>query len=136
MSGRQSRSKMKVDLIIHLDVGTDQDLRGLERASVNLRSELGRLDGVESVQPLSLGKAPVGSKVADPLSAGSILMTLAASGGVLTSLIGVLKDWLGRREGRKISLQIGQDKLEITGLPTEAEKELIEAFFRKHKAAP
>jgi hypothetical protein len=127
---------MKVDLIIHLDVGTDQDLRGLERASVTLRSELRRLDGVESVRPLSLGKAPVGSKVADPLSAGSILMTLAASGGVLTSLIGVLKDWLGRREGRKVSLQIGQDKLEITGLPTEAEKELIEAFFRKHKAAP
>jgi len=136
MSGLQSRSKMKVDLIIDLNLGPDQDLRELERASVNLRSELRRLEGVEAVQPLSLGKAPVGSKVADPVSAGSILMTLAASGGVLTSLIGVLKDWLGRREGRKVSLQIGQDKLEITGFPTEAQKELIETFLRKHKAAP
>lgn len=123
---------MNIELVVHLDLGPDRDLRELERASVNLRNELRRLDGVESVQPVLLGNAPVGSKVADPISAGSILMTLAASGGVLTSLTGILKEWLGRSEQRKVSLQIGQDKLEITGLPTEAQKELIGTFLRKH----
>jgi hypothetical protein len=108
---------MKVDLIIRPDVGPDRDLRELERQSTNLRSELSRLSEVESVQPLPLGETAVGSKVADPVSAGAILMTLLDSKGVIVSLLALLAVWLGREDRRSLTIQVGQSKFEMREAP-------------------
>src|ERR1700724_4621504 len=106
---------MKAELIIHLDVGPDRDLHELEEHNANLRSELGRLDEVESVQSLPLGEAAAGSKVGDPLSAGAILMTLLASNGVIVSLVNLLAAWLGREAHRSLTIQVGESKFEMKG---------------------
>lgn len=124
---------MSAKLVIHLNVGPERDSRDLERASANLRAELRRVNGVESVEPLPAGDAPSGSRAVDTQSIGSILMTLAASGGVLNSLIGVLREWLGRGQKRSVTFQIGPDKLELTGYPIEEQKQLVEIFLNKLK---
>ncbi len=121
---------MKADLIIHLDIGPDKDLRELERHNVNLRSDLGRLEEVESVQPLPVGTAPTGSKVADPVSAGAILMTLLASKGVIVSLLDLLAVWLGREDHRSLTIQVGQSKFEMKGGSSNERKELADLAER------
>jgi hypothetical protein len=120
---------MSTEFIVHLEIDPDRDLRDLEQASANLRSELSRLDGIASVEPLPIGEAPAGSRAADAVSVGSILMTLAASGGVISSLIGVLREWAGRDEKRKVVLQIGEDKIELAGVRAQDEKQLVETFL-------
>lgn len=127
---------MSTEFIVHLELGRDRDLRDMEEASANLRSELRRLNGVESVEPLPIGKAPAGSRAVDAVSVGSILMTLAASGGVISSLIGVLREWAGRGEKRKVFFQFGEEKLELAGLSAKDEKQLVEMFLRGRKDKP
>jgi hypothetical protein len=122
---------MSENLIISLGLGSNRDPRDVEEASSDLRNELRRLNGVESVEPLPIGDAPAGARAVDTVSVGSLLMTLSASGGVLTSLIVLLKEWLGRNEKRSLLIQIGDNKLEISGPPSEEENVLIETFLRK-----
>ena len=125
---------MSENLIISLDLGSNRDLRDVEDASANLRSELRRLNGVESVQPLPVGEAPAGARAVDAVSVGSLLMTLSASGGVITSLIVLLKEWLGRGEKRRLVLQVGNDKLEISGPLSREHDVLLRTFLRKLKS--
>lgn len=127
---------MSTEFIVHFELGPDQDPHKLEEASANLRSELRKLNGVESAEPLPIGKAPVRSKAVDPVSVGSILMTLAASGGVISSLIGVLREWAGRGEKRKVFYQYGDEKLELTGLSAKDEKQFVEKFLKGRKDKP
>jgi hypothetical protein len=122
---------MSENLIISLGLGSNRDLRHVEEASANLRSELRRINGVESVEPLPSGEAPAGARAVDAVSVSSLLVTLSASGGVLTSLIVLLKEWLGRSEKRGLVLQIGKDRLEISGPPSREQNILIETFLKK-----
>jgi hypothetical protein len=126
---------MSENLIISLDLGSNRDLRDVEDASANLRSELRRLTGVESVEPLPVGEAPAGARAVDAVSVGSLLMTLSASGGVITSLIVLLKEWLGRGEKRRLVLQVGNDKLEISGPPSREHDVLLQTFLGKLKSS-
>ena len=127
---------MKAKLIIHLDVGPDRDVRELERQSANLRSELGRLNEVETVQPLPLGAAAAGSKVADPVSVGAIVMTLLASKGVVVSLLGLLAVWLGRENHRSLTIQVGQSKFEMKGCSANERKEFAERILQELHPEP
>lgn len=43
--------------------------------------------------------APEGAKAADPVTLGPIVVALSASGGMFTSVIETLRDWLGRSTG-------------------------------------
>jgi WD40 repeat protein len=122
---------MKADLIIHLDVDPDRDPHELERKNANLRSELARLDEVQSVRPLPLKEAPLGSKVADPVSIGSILMTLLASKDVVVSLLNLLAGWLGREDNRGLTIQVGQSKFEMKGGSSKERNELAEKILRE-----
>ena len=87
---------MDKELLIRLDSGWPDDLRVLERENIRLRDRLEWLDAVGMALPLSTGDAPKGSKAAEAFDVDSILVTLAASGGVRTSLIGVLLAWVQR----------------------------------------
>jgi Effector Associated Constant Component 1 len=75
----------------------------------------------------------VGAKVADPVTVGAIVVALSASGGVFTSLIGVLKDWLDRhRADHKIIVTIEGDTLELDRATVEQQRELIAAYLGRH----
>jgi hypothetical protein len=46
-------------------------------------------------------------------------VALAASGGVLTTLIGALQAWLLRSSAGKVVVEIDGDRLEVTGAGNE-----------------
>ena len=74
-------------------------------------------------------KAPADSK-GDVATFGAIAVALVGAGGMIPTLIAVLRDWLGHRTGPdRISIKIGDRSMELDR-PTFAERQqLLEAFL-------
>jgi len=125
-------SMQMTNLKLHIETGTADDAEELERLTLQLREELMDLD-VEAVEPVRTEKIPDKAKSPGAVDLGTLLLTLAASGGVITTLINVLKSWLNRHERRSITLEIGGDKLEITGVSSEEQQRLVDSWLNRHK---
>lgn len=80
-------------------------------------------------------EAPDRAKAGVPFAPGEIVLALLASGGVLTSLIGLLQNWLSRRERHSIVLEIDGDRLEIHGLESADQQRLIDSWIERHTEA-
>jgi hypothetical protein len=112
------------------DPEVDDETR--DRLTRQLRAELIDLD-VDSAVLASEESAPDGAKVADPVTLGAIIVALSASGGVFTTLIETLRDWLGRHGARhRISVTIDGDTLELERASAEDQRALVDAYIRRH----
>ena len=93
-----------------------------------LRKALLELD-VKDVR-LSEATPPEGAKGAG-VDIGSMVVSLGGS-AVLTSLVTgvcqVLRTWVSRDKDRRVSIEIGKNKLELTGGNAEQQAQAIEAF--------
>jgi hypothetical protein len=65
---------------------------------------------------------------------GSMLVTLGASAAstAIPNLTNTLQSWLSRHERRKISVEIGGDKLEVTGISGKEQQRLIDTWISRH----
>ena len=118
---------VQLKLHIALQNGDAEDLATLTQ---RLMSELKEL-GVESVEPVRLSESPEGTKGAG-IDWGTVLVTLAASGGVLTTLINLLQARLTRDERRSVTVEIGGDKLMLTGVSSQQQQQLIDEWLKRH----
>ena len=118
-------------LLVSIDAGSGADDQEVEKLGRQLREELLELD-VDAVDHVRSGSAPVGTK-GDPVTLGALIVTLAASGGVLTTLIGAVQSWITRHERGAVTLEIAGDKLAITGVSSEQQQRLIDDFISHHK---
>jgi hypothetical protein len=122
---------VSVLITLEADVDADDDTR--ETLARQLRSELRHVD-VDSISEFGGREAPAGAKGAELAEWGVWLVTLSASGGVLTSLISVAKDWLGRRgAGNRIKITINGDSIELDGASSTEQATLLKAFVRRHQ---
>jgi hypothetical protein len=111
------------------------DAEAADRLTRRLRTELAELD-VESVALAADGSVPDGAKAADPVTLGAIVVALSASGGVFTVLIDTVRDWLGRSSGRhRVVLTIGDDTIELDRATAAQQRDLVEAYIRRHTDA-
>jgi hypothetical protein len=103
-----------------------------DRLARRLRAELTELD-VDAVD-LAPGEAvPEGAKAADPVTIGALMVALSASGGVFTTLIETLRDWLGRQSARhKISVTIDGDTIELERATNAQQQALLDAYIARH----
>lgn len=109
----------------------------LERLCHNLREELNELDVVEKVDLVTKDgeQVPNGSKSGgDVAILGSLLVTLGGSfaSNMIPSLANTLQSWINRQDRHTISLEIGGDKLQLTGLSDKQEEKLIDAWISRH----
>ena len=118
-----------VQLKLHIAL-QDGDAEDLATLTQRLMSELKEL-GVESVEPVRLSESPEGTKGAG-IDWGTVLVTLAASGGVLTTLINLLQARLSRDERRSVTVEIGGDKLMLTGVSSQQQQQLIDEWLKRH----
>jgi len=102
----------------------------LAKLTQQLRSDLLQLD-VEDVALPSAEKVPEGSK-GDAVTWGQLIIALAASGGVFTTLITLLQAWVTRHERHTLALEIDGDKLEIAGISSKEQKCLIDEWLSRH----
>ena len=113
------------------------DSEELERITYSLRDELSELDAIEKVDLVAKAGElpPEGSKAgAEVAELGSLLVTMAASAGsaLIPNIANALQSWLTRHERHKISLEIGGDKLEVTGISDNEQHRLIDAWIGTH----
>jgi hypothetical protein len=121
----------RVDLV--LQVAGAEGLEPDELASLTeqLREELLDLD-VDDVRPVSGGAAPEGSKAIELAALGALIVRLATSPKALLGVVRTVSGWLQRSGARSVHVQIGDDVLEVTGISSEDQHALIDAWIERH----
>lgn len=109
----------------------ESDGEHLLQLTTLLRDELEQLD-IEKITTPSHTSQPEGAKSGDVFSWGLLLLTLAASGGVLTTLITTLKSWVLRQNECGIKIELDGDVLEIKGVDSEEQRRIIERWLARH----
>lgn len=120
-----------VIMSLNIDCDPEADLEERERLALQLRRELLELD-IDSAEHDTSGSIPEGAKAGDAFTLGTLILTMAASGGVLTALINTVQTWLTRTEARGVSLEINGDKLEIKGISSEEQNRLVNLWLARH----
>jgi hypothetical protein len=114
------------ELMVRLQTA-DADLAGIDWLTRQLRREL--LPLVDDARRCRARDAPVGTRAADTTQSGSLLVTLATAPEVLRSVIGRVRDWLGRTRARSVHLEAGGHMIELTGASTADQHHLIETWI-------
>lgn len=116
---------------LKLQIGIqDGDAEELAALTQWLMSELKELE-VESVELERSKEAPTSTKSGMAIDWGTVLVTLAASGGVLTTLINLIQARLTRDERRSVTVEIGGDKLVLTGVSSGQQQQLIDEWLKR-----
>jgi hypothetical protein len=123
-----------VSLRIVVAPDPDLDAEKGERLTRQLRTEIAELD-VESVDLAAESSVPDGAKAVDPAMVGAIVVALSASGGVLPTVVGTVRDWLGRQSRpHRVSMTIGGESIEMDRASADQQRALVDAFVRRHSA--
>ena len=122
------------EVTVHVSVRADADADDSETAEMRdqVRSMLAEHE-LDVTDGLPAAAAPAGAK-GDPISIGSLVVVLAASGGVLTTLIGALQTWLARSSARQVIVEIDGDRLELTGATDQERQRLMAAWLDRHQS--
>jgi hypothetical protein len=126
----ERRATERLTLAIEGSPGSD-DAEELSRLTGQLRSRLLELD-VERVDLVRGGQAPPGSKVADPITIGAIVITLAPT--VIQAVIGLVQNWHRDHPVSSIKVTLGDDSLELSNASPEQLEQLTKAFVARHPA--
>jgi hypothetical protein len=105
------------------------DQEGLAELADGLRQELLDLD-VDSVEQLSAGEAPPGSRAFDVAALGTLVVTLAKS-EVLAAIVSAVAMWLTSRRNQVVKIDVDGDVLELSGLPSQERQRLTEEWLRR-----
>jgi hypothetical protein len=115
-------------LRIELRAQRDMEAEELDGAARLLREELLALD-VLDVRSMHV-PAPPGTRAVEAVATGTLLVTLNA--GLLAIVAHAVHAWIARGGSRSAVLQIGTDRIEITGASREDQQRLVDAFVARH----
>jgi hypothetical protein len=116
-------------LEIRLDVGEDGDAEELAAAASNLRRELLELP-VADVSRVSAGPAPPGTRSAEMLEAGALMVALAQTPSLVSAVGSAVSSWISSRHGRSATMQLGEDRIELNGITRDDQERLLKLFER------
>lgn len=111
---------------VELVPSSGSDERGAEQQTIDLAQELRSIRGVEVDRAHS--EAPDDTKGLDVAAVGALIGAVSPIAGAAAALVGALRSWVTRDEGRKIKVRIGDRELELTGASRDEERELIDLF--------
>ncbi|MEV4471427.1 caspase family protein [Nonomuraea sp. NPDC049504] len=111
-------------------VDDSADPQGLHEATSWLRDELLHLDVVVSAD--GTDPAPAGARADLALTLGGLVIALTGT-EVLGSIVGAITAWLGRNQHRSVKLELDGDVLEVTGVRSDQQRELIDAWLRRRQ---
>jgi hypothetical protein len=126
----QQRANERLTLAI--EGAPDSDAEELARLTGQLRSQLLELD-VDRVDLVRGGQAPPGSKVADPITIGAIIITLAPT--VIQAVIGLVQNWHKDHPVSSVKVTLGDDSLELSNASPEQLEQLARAFIARHSTS-
>jgi hypothetical protein len=116
-------------LRVEIGVVVDADPEEVADSILGLRDDLLELD-VETVDRAGLRPAPAGAR-GPAEGTGALIVTLSDS-AVLVALTHVLRSWVSRDRGRKVTIRIGKDSLELTRASEQEQASLVRAWLDQH----
>ena len=122
-------------LVVELSVEGGDPVE-LDELTRQLRAEMNELE-VESVEEVSAGQAPSGTKAVDMAAIGQLAVTLAPS--LVPPLFELLKSWVERKPSTpvKITVKSGRKSTQIEYDPSRTSardvEELVQALSRSMK---
>lgn len=116
---------------VQVGVAAESDAAELADMTARLRRELMRLD-VEAVDQLEAGEPPPGTKGAEMVVVGTLIVSLARSVGALGAVVRAVQGWLGGQRGRTVKLQLDDDAIELTGVSSRQQQRLIDVWIERH----
>ena len=121
-----SENPAELFIELSLDGGNDAELDEFTR---QLKAEVEDLH-VDSVQQVSAGTAPDGTKAADFSAIGQMAVTLAPA--IIPPLFGLLKSWVERKPSTpvKVKVKIGKRTAQIEYDPTRTSAKDLEALVK------
>jgi hypothetical protein len=121
-----SENPAKLFIELSLDGGDNAEL---DELSNQLRAEVGDLN-VDSIEPVSEGAAPDGTKSADYMAIGQMAVTLAPA--LIPPLFDLLKSWVERKPSTpvKIKVKVGKRTAQIEYDPTKTSAKDLEALVK------
>jgi hypothetical protein len=122
---------------LEINLQVDEDLSPLEldELTASLQRELLQLD-VQSVDRVSAGPAPDGSRGVDLAALGELIVQVSKTAPVLGQVVEVIQAWASRSPKRSAKLTIGGDTLELAGLSERDQRLVIRDWMARHAEAP
>lgn len=110
----------------------DDDAELADRAIKQLRRELAE----HEIDMRTVETTPPGGSKGDISSFNAVAIALGGAGGMVTVLVTILRDWLGRRPPQqRVKLTIGTDSIELDAASPQEQQQALEAFLRRHEAS-
>jgi hypothetical protein len=119
------------EMALELDAGPDYDADEHAQLSYRLRAELLDLD-VDAVKVAAGGPAPDGAKAADAFTLGGLVIVLGLRRHVLRAVVDTVAAWLARQQARSVKLTLDGDTLEVTGLTSMEQSQLMAHWVERH----
>jgi membrane-associated two-gene conflict system component 1 (EACC1) len=118
-------------LEIRLGLDDDADAAELADAASRLRRELLRLP-VTDVRLASTESPPPGARGVEAVEAGALLVALAQTPSLVSSVGQAVSAWITSRHGRSAVVQLGEDRIELSGVSHDDQQRMLELFERAH----
>jgi hypothetical protein len=107
------------------------DAEELAELTGQLRRALLELD-VDAAEPAPGGPAPPGAKAAEALALGALVVSLVNASGVLASVVEAVQSWAVGRGPRTVKLELDGDVLELSGISSRRQDQLIQTWLDRH----
>ena len=121
-------SESPAELLIELSL-EGGDSAELDELTRQLTAEVEELN-VDSVEPVSAGPAPAGTKSADLTAIGQMAVTLAPA--IVPPLFELLKSWVERKPSTpvRVRVRVGRKTAEIEYDPTRTSSKDLDALIK------
>lgn len=110
---------------------TEDDAEELEELTRQLRDELLLLE-VDHVERVPAGEAPAGTRSGELAAVGALLVGIAGHPGLLPAVVDTVRGWLARVGQRSVKLQMDGDVLEVTGISSRQQEQLVNTWLARH----
>ncbi len=117
-------------LILQVAPTADSDAEELADLVGDLQIELLDVDAAASVAPLTAEAAPEGAKGLDGTLAGWLLVQFGTPDG-LRALLAAVRLWTSRTR-RTVEVSIDGDPLKVTGVTSQQQEKIIDAWLARH----
>ncbi|MEV6155751.1 caspase family protein [Nonomuraea sp. NPDC052129] len=109
---------------------TAADAQDLDQAAASLKDELLGLDVVVSAEEGA--EAPEGARGDLTFTLGGLVIGLAGT-EVLATIVNAVTAWLSRNQHRSVKLDVEGDVLEVTGIASKEQRELIDVWLHRRQ---
>lgn len=116
---------------LRVEIAGAADAEELDELTSSLRRQLLELDVERVDRERDKQASPAGSKAVDPITLGTLVVTLARSASALVGVVRTVRSSLSGSQTRSVKLSLGGDVLEITGASSKELDRLIAAWLER-----